>query len=74
MRAGTPGVTGRFLFRTLELLTMSLNTDKCNAYLFCSSRSLSTSVSDAGKRVVDFAVARFINVVPGSPLTLSCLF
>jgi hypothetical protein len=51
-----------------------LNTDKCNAYLFCSSRSLSTLVSDAGKRVVDRAVARSVNVVPDSPLTLPCLF
>jgi hypothetical protein len=51
-----------------------LDTDKCNAYLFCSSRSLSTLLSDAGKRAVDRAVARSVNVVPDSSLTLPCLF
>ena len=51
-----------------------LNTDRCNAHLFCSSRSLSTLLSDARKRVVDYAVAGSVNVVPDSPLTLPCLF
>ena len=67
-------MTGRFLFRTLGLLTVPLHTDERNAHLFCSSRPLSTLISDAGKRVVDRAVARSANVVPDSPLTLPCFF
>jgi hypothetical protein len=62
-RAGTPGVTGRFLFRTLELSLAFLNTDECHAHLFCSSRSPSTLVSDAKKRVVGYAVAGSVNAV-----------
>jgi len=39
------------------------NTNKCDAHLFCSSRSLSTLVSDAKKHDVDRVVARSINAV-----------
>jgi hypothetical protein len=51
-----------------------LDTDKCNAHLFCSSRSLSKLVSGAEKRVVNCAVARSVNAVPNSPLLPPCLF
>ena len=61
--AGTHGVTGRFLFRTLGVPLVVLNTDKCNAHLFCSSYSLNKLVSDAKKRVVNYAVACSINAV-----------
>ena len=47
---------------------MHLYVDKRNAHLLYSSRSPSTSVSDAEKRVVNCAVARSVNAVPDSPL------
>jgi hypothetical protein len=63
MRAGTHGVTGHFLFRILGLSLGFSSTNKCNAHLFCGSRSPSIVVSDAEKRVVNLAVARFISAV-----------
>jgi hypothetical protein len=63
MRAGTHGVTGYFLFRTPGLSLLFSNTNKCDAHLFCSSRSPSILVSDAEKRVVNRAVAPFISAV-----------
>ena len=74
MRAGTPSVTERFLFRTLGVPPVVLNTDERNAHLFCSSGSLSTLLSNAKMRAVDRAVARSANAVPNSSLTLPCLF
>jgi hypothetical protein len=38
---------GTLFFRTLGLSLVFSNTDKCNVHLFCSSRSPSTSASDA---------------------------
>jgi hypothetical protein len=73
-RAGTPGVTRCFLFRTLGLFLVFLNTNKCSMHLLCSSCSSSTSMFDAEKRAVDRAVTCSVNAVPDSPLTLPCLF
>jgi hypothetical protein len=42
---------------------MFSNINKCNAYLFCSSYSPSTLVSDAEKRAVARAVAQFVSLV-----------
>jgi hypothetical protein len=58
-----PSVPGRFLFWTLALPPVFLNTDKYNPHLFCSSRSSSTFVSDAGKHAANCAVAHFVSVV-----------
>jgi hypothetical protein len=73
-RAGTHGVTGRFLFRTPGSPLMFSNTNKCNAHLFCSYRSPSVLVSVAEKRAVNRAIARSVNAVPDSLLIRPYLF
>ena len=56
-------MTGHFFFRTLGLPATSSNIDKRNAYLFCNSRSPSTSAFDAEMCVVDHAIACSVGAV-----------
>jgi hypothetical protein len=60
-RAGTHGVTGRFLFWAPGLPTAHLYTDKRNVHPLYSSHSPSTLVSDNKKHVVGYTVAHSVN-------------
>jgi hypothetical protein len=63
IQACRPGVTGRFLFRTLGLPAARACTHKHNMHLFYSSLSSSILVSDNEKHIVCYAVARCVNAV-----------
>jgi hypothetical protein len=73
-RAGTHGVAGHFFFRKLGTSLACLYTNKRDTHLFCSCRSLNTSVSDAGKRVVDYAAAYYVEAVDRLSSNTPCLF
>jgi hypothetical protein len=56
-------VAGQLFFWILGWPVTSSKIDERNVHLLCNSYSLSTSASDAEKRVVDHAVARSVSAI-----------